>query len=114
MTAARQENPIASTIAVNSDQRVERSDRNFVHSERTTRSCVTRSWDDQAEAAGAVVTGRPPPVRSRARQCPTEGIRLHRSRLPLMWTSSRTRGGVDVEVEGRPSRELRASLPSPR
>ena len=27
-----------------SDQRVERSERSFVHSERTTRGCVTRPW----------------------------------------------------------------------
>jgi hypothetical protein len=34
--------PIVATTAVASDHRVDRTERSFVHSDRMTRSCVTR------------------------------------------------------------------------
>ena len=102
ITAARQEKPIVSRIAVKSDQSVERSDRNFVHSERMTRSWVTRSCDNQGG-------GRAPSSRvTSLRFGHVPGHLVQRvfdfiARRPLICTSSRTRGGVEVEGVHRAS-----------
>ena len=55
--------PIVSSTATNSDQRVERSENSFVHSERMTRACVTRPCavsGGSVIALAAPVTLRPP------------------------------------------------------
>ena len=53
--------PIVSTTAAKSDQRVERSEWSFVHSETITRSCVTRPVCSSRGMAGAATLLTPPP-----------------------------------------------------
>ena len=45
--------PAIATTETSSDQRVERSDQSFVHSERTTRACVTPTLASGQSCSGA-------------------------------------------------------------
>ena len=68
VTAAKSAgSPIVSRTATNSDQRVERSERSFVHSERTTRAWVTRpvcASRGSVPMPAIVLTPRPPRARA--------------------------------------------------
>jgi len=60
--------PMVRMTATTSDQRVERSEWSFVHSETTTRSCVTRPVKARRGTAGAIAFTPPPPRGTRRRR----------------------------------------------